>query len=102
MRHFSFRPALTFRGRKFLGLRGFTGKLPHPPLSEYSNRCLHDYTKTLGIRKRRRLRPARVEEPSRSDPAHILPTESEQKSRSTGRNGEARSFLVTSRTEIPQ
>lgn len=33
-RHFSFRPTLTFRGRKFLGLRGFSGKPLHPPLSD--------------------------------------------------------------------
>lgn len=34
MRHFSFRPALTFRGRKFKGLRGFSGKPLHPPLTD--------------------------------------------------------------------
>ncbi len=34
MRHFSFRPALTFRGRKFKGLRGWAGKPLHPPLTD--------------------------------------------------------------------
>ena len=34
MRTFSFRPALTLRGRKFKGLRGFSGKPLHPPLTD--------------------------------------------------------------------
>lgn len=34
MRHFSFRPSLTLRGRKFKGLRGFAGKPLHPPLTD--------------------------------------------------------------------
>lgn len=34
MRHFSFRPALTFKGREFKGLRGFSGKPLHPPLTD--------------------------------------------------------------------
>lgn len=34
MRHFSFRPALTMRGRKFKGLRGWAGKPLHPPLTD--------------------------------------------------------------------
>jgi len=34
VRHFSFRPALTFRGREFKGLRGFSGKPLHPPLTD--------------------------------------------------------------------
>jgi uncharacterized membrane protein len=33
-RWFAFRPALTLRGRKFLGLRGFSGKPFHPPLTD--------------------------------------------------------------------
>jgi len=33
MRHFSFRPSLTLRGRKFKGLRGWAGKPFHPPLT---------------------------------------------------------------------
>ena len=33
-RRFAFRPALTLRGRKFQGLRGFTGKPLHPPLTD--------------------------------------------------------------------
>jgi uncharacterized membrane protein len=33
-RSFSFRPALTVRGRKFKGLRGFSGKPLHPPLTD--------------------------------------------------------------------
>jgi uncharacterized membrane protein len=34
MRHFTFRPALTLRGRKNKGLRGFAGKPFHPPLTD--------------------------------------------------------------------
>ena len=34
MRHFSVRPSLTFKGRKFKGLRGFAGKPFHPPLTD--------------------------------------------------------------------
>jgi uncharacterized membrane protein len=34
MHRLSFRPALTFRGRKFKGLRGFAGKPLHPPLTD--------------------------------------------------------------------
>ena len=34
MRKFSVRPALTFRGRKYKGLRGFAGKPFHPPLTD--------------------------------------------------------------------
>lgn len=34
MRTFSFRPALTLRGRTFKGLRGFAGKPFHPPLTD--------------------------------------------------------------------
>ena len=34
MRIFSFRPALTFKGRKSHGLRGFEGKPFHPPLTD--------------------------------------------------------------------
>jgi uncharacterized membrane protein len=34
MRAFSFRPALTVRGRKFKGLRGWAGKPLHPPLTD--------------------------------------------------------------------
>lgn len=34
MRSLSFRPALTFRGRKFKGLRGWAGKPLHPPLTD--------------------------------------------------------------------
>jgi len=33
MARFSFRPALTLKGRKFFGLRGFAGKPFHPPLT---------------------------------------------------------------------
>ena len=35
MRHFSVRPAITFKGRKFKGLRGFAGKPFHPPLTDF-------------------------------------------------------------------
>jgi len=34
MRTFSFRPALTFKGRTFKGLRGWSGKPLHPPLTD--------------------------------------------------------------------
>jgi uncharacterized membrane protein len=34
MRHFSIRPAITLRGRKFNGLRGWSGKPFHPPLTD--------------------------------------------------------------------
>src|SRR3954463_15418645 len=34
MRHFSFRPSLTIRGRTFKGLRGWAGKPLHPPLTD--------------------------------------------------------------------
>ena len=34
MRHFSFRPSLTMRGRAFKGLRGWAGKPLHPPLTD--------------------------------------------------------------------
>ena len=34
MRHLSFRPSLSFRGRKFKGLRGWAGKPLHPPLTD--------------------------------------------------------------------
>jgi uncharacterized membrane protein len=34
MRKFSFRPALTLRGRSFKGLRGWAGKPLHPPLTD--------------------------------------------------------------------
>jgi uncharacterized membrane protein len=34
MRKFSVRPTLTFRGRKFKGLRGWSGKPLHPPLTD--------------------------------------------------------------------
>lgn len=34
MRKVSFRPALTMRGRKFKGLRGWAGKPLHPPLTD--------------------------------------------------------------------
>ena len=35
MRHFSVRPTLTIRGRKFKGLRGWAGKPFHPPLTDF-------------------------------------------------------------------
>lgn len=34
MRHFSFRPTLTFKGRELKGLQGFSGKPLHPPLTD--------------------------------------------------------------------
>jgi uncharacterized membrane protein len=38
-RLFSIRPSLTFRGRKFLGLRGWSGKPSHPPLTDFPVVC---------------------------------------------------------------
>ena len=35
MRKFSVRPTLTVRGRKFKGLRGWSGKPTHPPLTDF-------------------------------------------------------------------
>ncbi len=35
MRRFSFRPAVTLRGRTFKGLRGWSGKPTHPPLTDF-------------------------------------------------------------------
>jgi uncharacterized membrane protein len=32
---FSIRPPLSFRGRKFKGLRGWSGKPLHPPLTDF-------------------------------------------------------------------
>ncbi|MGH3733711.1 MAG: DUF2231 domain-containing protein [Acidimicrobiales bacterium] len=34
MRHFSFRPTLAMRGRRFNGVRGWSGKPLHPPLTD--------------------------------------------------------------------
>ena len=34
MRHFTFRPTFTLRGRHFNGLRGWSGKPLHPPLTD--------------------------------------------------------------------
>ena len=34
-RLFSLKPALTYRGRKFKGLRGWAGKPTHPPLTDF-------------------------------------------------------------------
>ncbi len=34
MKHFSVRPVLTMKGRKFKGLRGWSGKPLHPPLTD--------------------------------------------------------------------
>jgi uncharacterized membrane protein len=38
-RYFSIRPAWTFRGRKFFGLRGWSGKPSHPPLTDFPIVC---------------------------------------------------------------
>ena len=35
MRKFSVRPTLTIRGRKFKGIRGWSGKPLHPPLTDF-------------------------------------------------------------------
>lgn len=39
MRWYSIRPALTFRGRKFRGVRGWSGKPTHPPLTDFPIVC---------------------------------------------------------------
>ena len=38
-RLFSWRPAVTYRGRKFKGLRGWAGKPTHPPLTDIPVAC---------------------------------------------------------------
>jgi uncharacterized membrane protein len=38
-RLFSIKPVLTFKGRKFKGLRGFAGKPFHPPLTDFPVTC---------------------------------------------------------------
>lgn len=38
-RLFSFRPAMTIKGRKFKGLRGWAGKPFHPPLTDFPIVC---------------------------------------------------------------
>jgi uncharacterized membrane protein len=39
MRLFSIKPALTLRGRKFKGIRGWAGKPSHPPLTDFPIVC---------------------------------------------------------------
>jgi uncharacterized membrane protein len=39
VRLFSIRPALTFRGRTFHGIRGWSGKPSHPPLTDFPIVC---------------------------------------------------------------
>jgi uncharacterized membrane protein len=38
-RLYSIRPALTIRGRRFLGIRGWAGKPTHPPLTDFPIVC---------------------------------------------------------------
>jgi uncharacterized membrane protein len=38
-RLFSIRPAITLRGRKFFGIRGWAGKPSHPPLTDFPVVC---------------------------------------------------------------
>jgi uncharacterized membrane protein len=38
-RLYSIRPALTIRGRRFLGIRGWAGKPSHPPLTDFPIVC---------------------------------------------------------------
>lgn len=40
MRLFSVKPGITLRGRKFMGLRGWSGKPWHPPLTDFPIVCL--------------------------------------------------------------
>src|SRR5438309_5087695 len=56
MRHFSFRPALSLRGRKFKGPRGWAGKPLHPPLTDipvaaYIFGAVFDVISVLGRRQ---------------------------------------------------
>lgn len=56
MRHLSFRPALTIRGRTFNGLRGWSGKPLHPPLTDipigaYMLAAVFDVVSALGHEK---------------------------------------------------
>jgi len=46
MREFSFRPSITFKGRKFKGLRGWAGKPLHPPLTDVP---IGAYTVVFGL-----------------------------------------------------
>jgi uncharacterized membrane protein len=53
MRHFSFRPSITLRGRAFKGLRGWAGKPLHPPLTDipvgaYMLAATFDVISTIG------------------------------------------------------
>ena len=53
MRRFSVRPTLTLKGRKFKGLRGWSGKPTHPPLTDfpvaaYVMAAVFDVISTLG------------------------------------------------------
>ena len=62
MRRFSVRPTLTLRGRTFKGLRGWSGKPTHPPLTDfpiaaYILAAAFDVIATFG---RRRVRGRRV------------------------------------------
>ena len=57
MRKFSVRPTLTLRGRKFKGLRGWSGKPTHPPLTDfpvaaYIFAAVFDVIATLGRHER--------------------------------------------------
>jgi uncharacterized membrane protein len=56
VRRFSFRPAITIRGRKFKGLRGWAGKPLHPPLTDvpiggYILAAAFDVISVIGNRK---------------------------------------------------
>jgi len=53
VRKFSVRPTLTFKGRKFKGLRGWAGKPTHPPLTDipvaaYVLAAVFDVRSTIG------------------------------------------------------
>src|SRR5213078_1463955 len=54
MRRFSVRPAITFKGRTFKGLRGWAGKPFHPPLTDipvgaYTLAAAFDVISRLGM-----------------------------------------------------
>ena len=55
-RYFSIRPTWTLKGRKFFGIRGWSGKPTHPPLTDFPVVCyalaaLFDLVSFFGGRK---------------------------------------------------
>ena len=78
MRKLSFRPALTMRGRKFKGLRGWAGKPLHPPLTDvpvgaYMLVAAFDVISYVG-KNQEWARDFTVRAPSPSSPARLCPS----------------------------